>query len=261
MKLLYILAAAVSAAAAVLLFTGCGESKNTENTLVMVTEATFPPYEFRIGSEIVGIDVDIVKRVAEKLGKKLHIEDTQFNSVISHVVTGRADLAASGITVTEERKKNVLFTIPYETAAQLIIVPVNSKLTRPDDLKGAGVRIGCQTATTGYDFVRQNIITNKNSDRIAQYGNGALAIEALKKGKVDAVVLDEGPATTLVKLNSTAIRLLDIPLTKEEYAIAINKKNQALCNAFNEVITELQKSGELQKLKEKNRELAGRQKK
>ena len=98
----------------------CGENAESADKLVMVTEATFPPYEFRVGREVVGVDIDIVRAVAKELGRELEIKDAAFDSVIAHVITGKADIAASGITVTEERKKNVLFSIPYVTAAQLI---------------------------------------------------------------------------------------------------------------------------------------------
>ena len=104
-----IFAGAAAVAGALALFTGCGESADN-NTLVLATEATFPPYEFRSAGQIVGVDIDICQAVADKLGKKLDIQDTAFDSVITHVVTGKADIAASGITITEDRKKNVLFS-------------------------------------------------------------------------------------------------------------------------------------------------------
>ena len=97
---------------AVLLLMFCGCEENSRPKLVMVTEATFPPYEYRAGTQIVGIDPEIVGKIAEKLGYDLIIEDMSFDSVITAVQTGKADIAASGITVTEERKEKVLFTRP-----------------------------------------------------------------------------------------------------------------------------------------------------
>ena len=117
----------------VLTMAGCG-SKTAETTgseassdaaggtLVMVTNAEFPPYVYHDGGEIVGIDVEICDAIAAKLGKTMEIEDVAFDSLIPEVVSGKADIGAGGITVTEDRKKSIDFTDPYTTAEQVIIV-------------------------------------------------------------------------------------------------------------------------------------------
>ena len=238
-----------------LLLCGCGNEKNSGDTLTLVTSANFPPYEFINGQQIVGIDVDIVRAVAKKLNRQVVVIDTKFDSVIGHIITGKADVAASGITVTEERKKKVLFTIPYSRSAQLIMVPRNSPIKSGADLKNKK-RIGCQSGTTAYDYLRQHIITDKNSPLLQQFDNPALAVEAMKIGKVDAVVLDEEPAYVLAKLNAKSVKLLKEPLTSEEYAIALHKNARELCGIFNAVIKELKDSGELRQIFERNTELA-----
>ncbi len=253
-----IFAGAAAVAGALALFTGCGESADN-NTLVLATEATFPPYEFRSAGQIVGVDIDICQAVADKLGKKLDIQDTAFDSVITHVITGKADVAASGITITEDRKKNVLFSDPYVSAAQLIMVLKDSKIKGVDDLKGK--RLGAQAGTTGLAYIREKIITEKNSPLVAEFPNGGLAVEAMKAGKLDAVVLDAGPAKALAAMSKGTVIVLDKPLTTEEYAVAFNKKNVELCKAFNEVIAEMKKSGALQKSIDKNEALARQLKK
>ena len=101
------------------LLAGCGGSD--PSTLKMITEASFPPYEFLRGQEIVGIDVEICRAVAEKLGKGFQCETVDFDSVIPAVISGKADLAAAGITVTEDRKKNVDFSIPYVKTGIVVI--------------------------------------------------------------------------------------------------------------------------------------------
>lgn len=255
MKLKTVMTGAAAVVGAAVLLTSCGDGKENSRALVMVTEATFPPYEFRRGKEIVGIDIDICRAVAKKLGRKLEIKDAAFDSVIAHVIAGKADLAASGITVTEERKKNVLFSAPYVTASQLIIIRKGSKIDGIEALK-KNVRIGVQSGTTGFDYVCKNIITDKNSPLLAQFPHGVVAVEALKAGKLDAVILDAGPAKTLEVQNKGEVVVLPTPLTVEEYAIAINKNNQALCDAVSRVIEELKASGELQKIFEKNEALA-----
>ena len=164
-----------------------GESKK----LVMVTEATFPPYEYMENSKIVGIDPEIVGEIARNLGYTLVIQDMKFDSVILAVQSGKADIAASGITVTADRRKQVNFTVPYVTAAQVIIVPKKSTIKTPTDLKGK--RIGVQQGTTGDTYVRKHICEPE------RYDNGALAVAALRAGKVDAVVLDGEPSKVHVQ--------------------------------------------------------------
>lgn len=234
---------------------GCGKEAKEENTLTLVTSANFPPYEFLDRQKIVGIDVDIIRYAAKKLGKELVIIDTKFDSVIGHIVTGKADVAASGITVTEERKKRVSFTIPYSRAAQMILVPRNSPIKGSEDLK-KNKRIGCQSGTTAYDYLRQHIITDKNSPLLQQFETPAVAVKALKIGKLDAVVLDEQPAVVLSKINAGDVLMLPQPLTSEEYAIALNKNDSELREFLNAVITELKKSGELERIVESNTLLA-----
>ena len=90
------------------LLCGCNEEK--KKPLIMVTDATFPPYEFRDGKKISGIDPDIIRELAKAAGRELVIEDMSFDSIIAAVQSGKADIAASGITVTEERKESVLFS-------------------------------------------------------------------------------------------------------------------------------------------------------
>ena len=117
----------------------------------MVTEATFPPYEYRDGREIVGIDPDIVRELAKAIDRELVIEDMSFDSIIAAVQSGKADIAASGITVTEERKKQVLFTLSPVVSEQLIVVRKNSRIKTAEDLKKYPV--GVQHGTTGDLYV------------------------------------------------------------------------------------------------------------
>ena len=218
---------------------GCGRN---DDRLVMVTEATFPPYEFREGGKIVGIDVDLMKAVAKKTGRELVVEDMSFDSVIAAVQAGKADVAASGITVTDERKRQVGFSHPYVTAQQVVIVPKDSEIRGSADLKGK--RIGVQHGTTGDLYVTKNI---REPER---FPNGSLAVAALDAGKLDAVVLDGEPSKVHVALHENLV-ILDEPLTTEEYAIAVNRKNTALLEEINAVIDELRENGGLEKIKAK----------
>jgi polar amino acid transport system substrate-binding protein len=220
------------ASVAMFIATGCGaaEEAETTKTLRMVTEATFPPYEFREGGKIVGIDVDIVTEAARRIGYEVTIEDMTFNSVIAAVQSGKADIAASGITVTEERKKSVNFTIPYVTAKQVILVPKDSPIQSAADLKGK--RIGVQQSTTGDIYVTENIGTPE------RFENSAILVATLVANKLDAGVLDGDPAKEYVKANPQ-LHILTEALTFEDYAFAISKKNPELLAKFNKAMQEM----------------------
>lgn len=211
--------------------------------LIMVTNAEFPPYEFHDNNEIVGIDADIAKAIADKLGMELEIQDMAFDSLIPAVQSGKADFAAAGMTVREDRLKNVDFTDTYAEAAQVIIVKEGSAIKSPDDL--AGKKIGVQTGTTG-DIYADDI---ENAD-IQRFAKGMEAVMALTQDKVEAVIIDREPARVFVKENA-GLTILDEAFTEEEYAIAVKKGNTELLEKMNGAIKELKESGELQKIVDK----------
>lgn len=215
----------------------CGCDSSREEQLIMVTEATFPPYEFRDGEHIVGIDPEIMAIVADEIGRELIIQDMSFDSVISAVSTGKADVAASGITVTEERRRQVNFSIPYIEAKQVVIVPVTSPISGKADLPGH--KIGVQHSTTGDLFVTKNICEPE------RFQNGALGISALLAGKIDLLILDDQPAKVFEKKNRDSIKILDEALTSENYAFAIAKGNEALLKKIDAVLTRIKEDGRL----------------
>ena len=213
--------------------------------LVMATNAEFPPYEYHDGGEIVGIDVEIAGAIAEKLGMTLEIEDIAFDSIIPEVVSGKADMGVAGMTVSEDRLKNVDFSDTYTTASQVIIVKNDSEIAGPDDL--AGKYIGVQLGTTGDIYASDY---EAEGSTIERYNKGFEAIQALLQDKIDAVVIDLEPAKVFVAENE-GIQILDEALTVEEYAIAIKKGNTELLEKINGALGELRDSGELQAIIDK----------
>lgn len=221
------------------------EETEEGGTLIMATNAEFPPYEYHDssqtgpdGSDIVGIDAEIAGAIAEKLGKDLVIEDIAFDSLIPELQSGKADFVAAGMTVTEDRLVNVDFSDTYATAVQSIIVTSDSEIAGPDDL--AGKKIGVQQGTTG-DLYATDDFGDENIDR---YPKGVDAVQALVQGKVDAVIIDNEPAKVFVGDNE-GLKLLDTAYAEEEYAIAVKKGNTELLEQINTVIQELKDSGEM----------------
>lgn len=218
-----------------------GDSGNKkEDTLVMATNAEFPPYEYYEGKDVVGIDADIAAAVADELGMKLKIEDMAFDSIIAAVSSGKADIGAAGMTVTEERLKNVDFTDTYATATQVIIVTEDSEIAGSDDLTGK--KIGVQLGTTG-DIYADDI----EDASVERYNKGFEAVQALQQGKIDAVIIDGEPAKEFVK-EADGLKILDEAFTEEEYAIAVKKGNDELKDKINDALASLKDSGKLDEI-------------
>ena len=212
---------------------GCGEK---DNSLKMITEATFPPYEFLRGQEIAGIDVEICRAVAKKLNRPFKAETVDFDSVIPAVISGKADLAAAGITVTEDRKKNVDFSIPYVKTGIVVIYKKSNPFKDKDQLKGK--KIGVQGGTTSETFVLEQLKQEPERSK-----SPAEAVAALKSGRVEFVIADIDPAKNCVK-GEADLALSDF-ITSEEYAVAIRKGQPELLKVIDETITELKASGQL----------------
>lgn len=242
-KTLKILALVLAASFATAL-TGCTGSNKDENTLVMATNATFPPYEFYENEKIVGIDAEIAEKIAEKLGMTLEIQDTEFGSIVAGVQTGKYDMGMAGMTVTEERKESVDFTTSYATGIQSIIVPEGSEIATLDDL--AGKKIGVQQDTTGHIYAADEF----GDEAVSPFNKGTDAVAALVSGKVDCVIIDNQPAKSFVEANEGLV-ILETEYAVEDYAIAISKDKPELLEKVNGALEELIADGTVQTIIDK----------
>lgn len=223
------------------------EPEAAGGTLKMATNAAFPPYEFYEGQEIVGIDAEIAKLIADKLGMELKIEDMEFESIITAINSGKVDIGMAGMTVIDERKEAVNFSQSYATGKQVIIVKQDSDIVSKDDFEGKS--IGVQLSTTGNLYVTWNYV-DTGLAQIERFNKGADAVQALLQGKVDAVVIDNEPAKVLVSENED-LQILETEYVIEEYAIAIAKDNTSLLEQINAALAELTASGDIQAILDK----------
>ena len=166
----------------------------------MATNAQFPPYEYYDGDKIVGIDAEMAAAIADKLDMKLVIDDMEFDTIITAVQTGKSDFGMAGMTVTEDRLKNINFSESYATGIQSVIVPEGSKITTVDDLyaEGATYLVGTQKGTTGDIYAEGDF----GAERVMKYTSGNEAVQALITGKVDCVIIDNEPAKAYVAENN-----------------------------------------------------------
>ena len=209
---------------------GCGN--DSDKPLIMTCEATFPPYEyFRADQVIDGIDPAIGRLLAEAIGRKVDVQDMKFDSVIPGVVSGKADIGASGITITEARKKQILFSDPYVEAAQVVILPKGVKIASFDELKGK--RISVQSGTTGDLMVTDTYYSDgKYPER---FQSVIEAITAVEYGKSEAAVVDRQPALMTVA-NLSKVYIHDEPIKLEAYAFAFRKGRLRLSAQMNAVL-------------------------
>ena len=263
-KLIAVAMALCMLVASVCLLGSC--EKTDENTLVMATNAAFPPYEYKDGDNFAGIDVEIAGEIAKKLGMTLKIEDVDFGVVLSGVAEGKYDMGMAGITVTPDRQENMDFSTSYATGIQVIIVKDGSPITSLDDifefnadgvpvaLKNPAIKVGVQQDTTGDIYSSSDItgwgFNNVEEDgtiatnRIERFKTGADAISALKENKVDMVIIDQEPAKSFVAANE-GIHILagDNEYAIENYAICVKKGNSELLDKINKALDELKADG------------------
>ena len=232
------------------LLASCGSSNSDKNTpagddvsdaaktkLVVATSPDFPPFESLEGGEVVGIEVDILNKIAEKMGMELDLQQMDFDSVIPGVQAGKFDVGMSGITVTDKRKENVDFSSVYFMAAQAIVVTADSGITGKADLEGKKVSV--QTGTTAEEYCMGNgyevLAFTANNDAAA----------ALTAGKVDAWVVDNEVALAMAP--ELGLTVLDEAMTSEPYAFALQKGSDLLA-PFNEALDALLSDGTIEQI-------------
>ena len=268
MKKIMALALAVMLAASCLLMAGCSSDK-----IIVQTNAYFAPFEYYDGAKIVGVDVEIMNLVGEKLGKEIEFQNVEFSVIIDNVSAGKiCDAGAAGITVTDARKEKVDFSNTYFTSVQYVIYTKGSMT--PDGIDGdvnyilwdslAGKKIGVQRDTTGDIYVDGEINAQADNDygydgvlygtgaTLTKYDNAQVAADAMKANHIDVVVVDKLPASFIVdKSDAYECAALyyaggegeaDVP-TEESYAICVTKGNDELLAAINEVLAELGEEG------------------
>lgn len=220
----------------------------SDGKLIMATNAYFAPYEYYEGDKIIGIDAEIAEAIANKLGLTLEIKDMNFDTIITAVNAGDADIGVAGMTVTPDRQLEVDFSISYANGVQSIIVKEGSPITCADDLyaDGANYKVGVQLGTTGDTYCTGDF----GKDRVTQYANGNEAIVALLGGDIDCVVIDNQPALNFVA-NNEGLKILETAYTDEDYAIAIKKGNTQLRDAIDKAIQELTADGTIDKILKK----------
>ncbi len=225
---------------------GCGK-KEEENgpTIVFGTNAEFPPFEFVPGGEGVigeydGIDMAIAKQIGKDTEMKVKIENMEFDSLLLALENGQVDAVIAGMTITDEKKDAVSFSIPYYTATQVMIVKEGTDITKASDM--ADKRIAVIQGYTGETCVQ------KLGYEYQAFKKGTDAIMELMNGKCDVVVIDSATAQNYVNDNEGLKIVTDsTAFEKEEYGIAVKKGNDELLKKINASLTKMIEDGSIAK--------------
>ena len=217
----------------------------TEGVLVKGTNAEFPPFEYEEGGAVVGLDAEMMQEAAKRIGVTLEIKNMAFDSLPEALNAKEIDCIAAGLTVSPDREEVMAFTDGYYTAMQTIIVKKDSDITAADGLTDK--KIGCQSGTTG-QWTAEDYTDVAN---IVPFANGALAVEALINGQVDAVIIDNNPAKEYGTQYGDQVTLIENQFEAETYAVAVAKDNTALCDAINNAINDMKADGTFDKIVEK----------
>ncbi|MFI2457799.1 ABC transporter substrate-binding protein [Streptomyces sp. NPDC019539] len=214
--------------------------------LTTCTHLPYPPFQFEQGGKVVGFDVALVDLVAKNLKVEQKILDTPFENFKTGAFlnSGECDLAAAGMTITDERKKNVDFSVPYFDATQALLATKKSGVTSLADVKAKGAKLGAQAETTGESYA-----TSQGFDPVAFESSDAV-LNGLRTGQVDAVVIDYPVVQGWLKdkANADAFVLGQNIETGEQYGFSVKKGNDKLRAAIDKAITDAKADGTYDKL-------------
>lgn len=226
----------------ILSIAGCSESKDT-NVIHFATSAEYPPFEYQEHGKIKGFDIDLANLIATQLGKKAVFDNMQFSSILPALTSEQADAAISTITITEERKKNFDFTTPYYFEGMAAVFKKETPVASPSQLTGK--KLACQLGSTMEIWLKKNM----PDEVVIAMDNNNQAIEALKAGHVDAVIMD-GAQGAIFSQKNPGLSYAIIAKAEDGYGIAF-KKHSLLTAQINRALNTLKAKGEIERLKKK----------
>ncbi|WP_180953766.1 amino acid ABC transporter substrate-binding protein [Bacillus sp. T33-2] len=234
-------------AAAFSLLMGCSNTaakdkeQAKEDTLVIGIDDKFAPMGFRDEkNEIVGFDIDYAKAAAKKMGTTVKFQPIDWKTKESELSSGRIDLIWNGYTITDERKEKVLFTKPYLKNAQVVVTKADSNITKLADLEGKVV--GLQSFSSAADALNASPIKPKLKE-VTEFADNVLALNDLKSGRLDAVVIDEIVINYYMTKEKESFKVLDESLAPEEYGIGVKKGNEELLDKLQKALDEINEDG------------------
>ncbi len=237
---------------------GCGSSSSSSSTgggeestassggepLTIGSDIPYPPFEQGKPGSYTGFDIELMEAIAEKIGRTAEVEDTSFETIFRDVGQGKFEAVISAATITPEREKAVAFSNPYYLSEQAILVKEGSEITGIEDLSGKVV--GAQQGTTGQELGKEKA----NASELRPYPEGPDAVNALKAGTVEAVIIDAPVAQNAVE-KSGGVEIAEKVPTEESYGIAVALDNTELLEEINAGLKEVIEDGSYTTIYEK----------
>lgn len=222
-----------------LLLVGCGSSKE-DKTIHFATSAEYPPFEYQENGKLKGFDIELAKLIAKHLGKKAVFDNMQFSSILPSLSSGQSDLAISTITITADREKNFDFTTPYYFEGMAAVFKKDSPISEPSQLTGK--KLAAQLGSTMEIWLKKHAANEEKT----MMDNNNQAIEALKAGHVDVVLMD-GAQGAIFSQKNPGLAYAIIAKAEDGYGIALPKQS-LLTARINRILNTLKENGELAKL-------------
>lgn len=229
----------------VLLLSAC-QSKGPR-VIVVASEASFPPMEFvDDNGQVTGFDIDLIRAVAKEAGFEIELRNVAWEGIFGALKSGSADIIASSVTITDDRKAQFDFSRPYLRAGQVVMVRAADQDKYSDAASLAGKQVGVQMGTTGAEFMEK-----QGKSEVKQYNTAGLAIIDLSNGGVDAVVIDKPVADYYAKKKPEFAQKLVVvsePQTTEQFGLVVRKGEQELLQKLDNALVRLQENGTLQQI-------------
>jgi polar amino acid transport system substrate-binding protein len=241
---------ALTVGAIALIAAGCGSSSSNNNsggggeTLTVGSDIPYPPFEQGKPGHYTGFDIELMEAIGEKIGRTPEFQDTSFETIFRDVAQGKFDAVISAATITPEREKAVDFSNPYYLSEQAVLVKEGSPIKSLSDLSGKTV--GVQQGTTGQELAKEKA----NASEVRPYPEGPDAVNALKAGIVEAVIIDAPVAANAVE-KSGGIEIAEKVPTEEEYGIAVAQGETELLEEINKGLKEVEEDGTYAKIYKK----------
>lgn len=243
-----------------ILLTGCGQTQKSNDTswddikakgkFVVGLDDSFPPMGFRDEKgQIVGFDIDMAKAAAEKLGVKVEFKPVEWDGVILSLNNKDIDVIWNGLTITEERKKQIVFSKVYLQNKQIIVVQKNSTINSKKDLSGKTV--GLQMGSSSEKALNADADTSKSLKEVRKYSNNTEALLDLSQGRTDAVIVDEVVGRYYIEKKPDLYKILDDNFGVEDYGVGIRKTDTSFKEKLDEALDTIKSDGTADKISQK----------
>ena len=239
---------------AALVLTGCGKKEAPvapatapAKAIVIGLDDNFPPMGFRDDkNELVGFDIDLAKEAGKRLGATVSFKPIDWNAKEAELNGNRIDVLWNGLTITEERKANILFTKPYLENRQIVVVTEKSRITTKAQLAGAVV--GVQDGSSAVEAIQKDAATAKSIKELKKFGDNVTALMDLSAGRLDALVVDEIVGRYYTGKKPGEYRVLEENFGTEDYGVGTRKGDTELSAKLNKALDDMKADGTAAKI-------------